>query len=49
MYVNGKMRPVVTIPRIGEGRIKENDGGVNPTMIYYKNYCQCPIVTPVKQ
>jgi hypothetical protein len=25
MYVNGKMRPVETIPRMG--RIKENDGG----------------------
>jgi hypothetical protein len=25
-YVNGKMRPVVTIPGMG-GEIKENDGG----------------------
>jgi hypothetical protein len=25
MYVNGKMRPVETIPGMGEG-IKENDG-----------------------
>jgi hypothetical protein len=27
MYVNGKMRPVETIPGIGGGRIKENDRG----------------------
>jgi hypothetical protein len=26
MYVNGKVRPVETIPGMG-GRIKENDGG----------------------
>jgi hypothetical protein len=24
MYVNGKMRPVETIPRIGKGGIKKN-------------------------
>jgi hypothetical protein len=28
MYTNGKMRPVVTIPGMGVGEIKENDGGV---------------------
>jgi hypothetical protein len=27
LYVNGKMRPVETIPGIGGGRIKENGGG----------------------
>jgi hypothetical protein len=28
MYESGKMRPVDTIPRMGEGRgIKDNDGG----------------------
>jgi hypothetical protein len=27
MYENGKMRPVETIPIIGAGRIRENDGG----------------------
>jgi hypothetical protein len=26
MYVNGKIRPVETILRMGEGVIKENDG-----------------------
>jgi hypothetical protein len=25
--MNGKMRPIETIPGIGERRIKENDGG----------------------
>jgi hypothetical protein len=34
MYDNGKMRPVETIPGMEEGSIKENDGGVNSTMIY---------------
>jgi hypothetical protein len=27
MYENGEMRPVEAIPGIGEGRIKESDGG----------------------
>jgi hypothetical protein len=27
MYVNGKMRPGETIPGMGGGDIKENDGG----------------------
>jgi hypothetical protein len=27
MYVNGKMRPIEIVPRMGGGRIKENDGG----------------------
>jgi hypothetical protein len=27
MYVNGKLRPVESIPGMGGGRIKENDGG----------------------
>jgi hypothetical protein len=27
MYENGKMRPVDTIPGMGERGIKENDGG----------------------
>jgi hypothetical protein len=34
MYVNGKMRLIETIPRMGEKRIRENDGEVNSTMIY---------------
>jgi hypothetical protein len=27
IYENGKMRPVETLPGMGGGRIKENDGG----------------------
>jgi hypothetical protein len=27
MYVNGKVRPLETIPGMGEEEIKENDGG----------------------
>jgi hypothetical protein len=27
MYINGKMIPVETIPGMGVGGIKENDGG----------------------
>jgi hypothetical protein len=27
MYVNGKMRPVETISRMGGGGLKESDGG----------------------
>jgi hypothetical protein len=26
MYVNGRMRPVETVPGMGEGGIKEKDG-----------------------
>jgi hypothetical protein len=32
----------------GEG-IKENDGGVNPTMIYCKNFGKCHNVQPAQQ
>jgi hypothetical protein len=46
MYVYGKMRPVET--GINGGRIKENDGGVTPTMIYYKNFCKHYNVPPVQ-
>jgi hypothetical protein len=46
MYENGKMRPVETIPEMGKGGIKENDGGVNSTMIYCKNFCKCHNVPP---
>jgi hypothetical protein len=39
MYENRKMRPVETIPGKGAEWMQENNGGVNPTMIYYKNFC----------
>jgi hypothetical protein len=39
MSVNGKMRPVKTIPGIGkEGKGKMMEA-VNSTMIYCKNFC----------
>jgi hypothetical protein len=41
MYVNGKMRPIKSIPVVKGGVIKEFDGGVNSTMIYCKNFYKC--------
>jgi hypothetical protein len=35
------MRSVETILEIGGGGMKENDGGVNSTMIFYKNFYKC--------
>jgi hypothetical protein len=40
VYVNGKMRPVETIPGMGEG-IERIIGEVNLTMVYCKNFCKC--------
>jgi hypothetical protein len=35
MYINGKMRPVETIPGMGGGGVKENETkGVNSILIY---------------
>jgi hypothetical protein len=48
MYESGKMRPVETIPLMGVGEMKENDGGLNSTMIYCKNFYKCHNVTPVQ-
>jgi hypothetical protein len=31
-----------------ERGIKENDGGSNSTMTYYKNFCKCHNVFPVQ-
>jgi hypothetical protein len=54
IYVNGKMRPVKTVPGMGEGCNKWDDGGgwVNSTMIYLiycKNFCECHNVPPAQQ
>jgi hypothetical protein len=35
------MRPVEIVPGMGGGGIKENDGGVNSTMINCNDFCQC--------
>jgi hypothetical protein len=48
MYENGKMRPVETIPGMGGGRIKENDGGGEFNMIYCNNFGECYNVPPVQ-
>jgi hypothetical protein len=43
------MIPVEAIPGIGGGRIKDNSGGVNSSMIYLiycKNFCKCHNVPP---
>jgi hypothetical protein len=34
VYENRKMRPVVTILRIGKGGIKENGGGMSSTLTF---------------
>jgi hypothetical protein len=55
MYVNGKMRPVETIPEMGVGEIKENDGqgeyncDIIQEHLYYKNIYKCNNVPPVQQ
>jgi hypothetical protein len=36
MFENGKLRPVETIPGMGGGKIKENDGGGEFNLIYCK-------------
>jgi hypothetical protein len=43
------MRPTEIIPEMGgeTGEIKENDGGVNSTMIYCKNFFKCKNVPSV--
>jgi hypothetical protein len=49
MYENGKMRPVETIPGVGGGRIKENGGGVNSTMMCCEHFCKCHSASPAQQ
>jgi hypothetical protein len=47
MCINGKMRPVESIPGMG-GELKESDGEVNSTMIYCKKFCKYPNVAPAQ-
>jgi hypothetical protein len=49
MYVNGKMKPIETIPGMRGWGIKENDEGVNSSMIHCKNFCKCHNVPPTQQ
>jgi hypothetical protein len=50
MYVNGKMRPVKTVPGMEGWGTKENSGGGgNSSVIYFlhcKNLCKCHNVPP---
>jgi hypothetical protein len=45
------MTPVETTPGMGEGRIKENDGGwIQVGYIWYcKNFCKCHNVPPAEK
>jgi hypothetical protein len=46
VYENGKMRPVETIPGVGGGGIKENDGGSEFNYDHCKNLCKYHNVPP---
>jgi hypothetical protein len=41
MYVNGIVRPVETIPGMGEEDKRELMEGMNSTVMYCKNFCKC--------
>jgi hypothetical protein len=50
MCENGKMRAVETIPGVGVGVIKENNGGGELNCdTYYKNFGKCYNVLPIQQ
>jgi transcriptional regulator with XRE-family HTH domain len=46
-YENGKMRPGESILK-REGRVKEKDGG-SRFKVYFKHFCNCHKILPVKQ
>jgi hypothetical protein len=51
MHVNGKIRPIETIPEM-RGKKGEMMEGVNSTMIYLiycKNFCKCHNASPAQQ
>jgi hypothetical protein len=45
----GVFLAVLTARSYRDREIKENDGGVNLTKIYYKHFCKCHSVSPVQQ
>jgi hypothetical protein len=47
VHENRKMRPVETVPGMGE-RGRENDEGGELTMIYCKDFCKCHNVFPAQ-
>jgi hypothetical protein len=48
MYKNGKMTSVEIVPGMRTEGIKENDGGVNSTIIHFKNVAKCHKITQVQ-
>jgi hypothetical protein len=49
MSVNGKMISVETVPGMGGGKLKENTGGVNSSVVYViycTDFCKCHNVRP---
>jgi hypothetical protein len=46
---NGNMRPVQTIPGLGNGGKRRIMEGVNSAMIYCKNFCKCHSAPSVQQ
>jgi hypothetical protein len=53
MYVSRRMVPVETIPGMGGGRIKKNDGEgefkYDIFLLYCKNFCKCHNVPQEQQ
>jgi hypothetical protein len=49
MHVNGKMRPVGTVPGMGGEGQRRMMEGVNSTVIYCKKFCKCRNVPPAQQ
>jgi hypothetical protein len=48
MYENGNMRPVETVPGMGEGGKRRMMEKVNSTMIYCKNFYKCHNVPSIQ-
>jgi hypothetical protein len=46
---NGKSENCETIQGMEKGRIKENNGGMDSTMIHCKNFCEYHNVCPAQQ
>jgi hypothetical protein len=49
MNENGEVRPAETVLGMRGGGIKENDGGVNSTVIYCKHVYKCLSVLAIQQ
>jgi hypothetical protein len=49
MFVNGKMRPIETIPGMGGGEGERWRGWIQSAVIYSKKFCKCHNVPSVQQ